>query len=607
MYEELYLETDEEVTSAIEKIKKSKKRNIALILPRNAVIGQSIVNLKLIFKQASLEKKQLALVSPDKVTRSLAERIGFPVYASLDRVAFPKGQSSVEEEDTPDKKNKEEEPARSLARQRFDTEPEKEAKTVTADAAGFTSQSVEAAGLEESELPTMPSSDEEIEVTPEVSDAAEKATDILESIGSNEREPESRTRTYQAAGTMIPSRGNLRLYRQNKRKPVLLIGGIVLVALFTAFMAAFLLIPKATVRLIVFAQPLNETVTSVVDTEATEIDEAKTVMPGTMVSLEQETKSSAKATGKKDLGEKATGTISITNAWDSRARTFSVGTKVRAKNGNDYVLTNDVTVPGASSTVSAGSSVITPGKADVAVEASAAGDAYNIAPTTFTFSSLTKAEQEKIYGTSTAAFTGGTSKVVTVVTQSDIDSLSENVKKQNRDDALKALKEKAGESVVIDKAIQTGTQDVASSVAADAEAEAVEITVKGTYSVITFTQAHHTELLQKLLANKIPEGQSLVTQGDNVAIDTSQFELNLVTEKRLELTNTVKAFTATRFDQNAIRRSLIGIPPQKVTEVAGKKVELKDAEVVISPSWFRRLPFLQSKITLDFTYIGKDN
>ncbi|HEY1075016.1 MAG TPA: hypothetical protein VGE59_05005, partial [Patescibacteria group bacterium] len=359
-FEEIYLETDEEVTSAIDKIKKSKKKNVALCLPRHAVMGQSIVNLKLLYKEAIASGKKLALVSSDKITRALAEKVGFFTFEQASDIVFDKDE--IEEAPEPKKQLKEAEEV-SITRERFpvsEKEPQEEVSEQPAPATptvkGFTKQTVTDIPEEELKESEQSPLDDKTESSPEVKSSRPKSS-------------------------MIPTKGNLRFYRQSKR-PAFLIPLLIAVAVVViGGVSAVLAIPRATVDITVSAQPFNETVNSNVDIETTAVDVTKSTIPGKLVSVEYETKSSAKATGKKDTGEKATGTVLLINEWDSLNHTFEAGTKLRAKNGNEFVLTEDVVLPGASSTLSGGKTVITSGKKEANVVAAAAGPNYNNAAT----------------------------------------------------------------------------------------------------------------------------------------------------------------------------------------------------------------------------------
>jgi len=53
------------------------------VVPRDATILQSVVNLRLISKEATRFDKQISIVTTDKIGRNLAAQVGLPVYGSV--------------------------------------------------------------------------------------------------------------------------------------------------------------------------------------------------------------------------------------------------------------------------------------------------------------------------------------------------------------------------------------------------------------------------------------------------------------------------------------------------------------------------------------------
>lgn len=588
MFDEIYLETDEEVTSAIDKIKKSKKGNIALCLPRNSVLGQSIVNLKLLYKQALLEEKQLALVCADRITRSLAERIGILSFESPSDVHFPEVAKPSRAAKKAEKEEADKPATAPLSRQRFDGGAPVESVVDAADDDEKDSETSSTPEAEEAELPT------------------QQDADSMDSVPSASVPDESPV-PVRGAGNVLPTRGNLRFYRKPKRRRSLWVPliALILILIGGTGVTAYAY-PQAKVTVTIVATPLRERVGTKVDTGITAIDAEKSAVPGKVVTLNHETKVSAKATGKKDIGQKAKGKVTLLNEWDSQTHKIASGTELKAKNGTTFVTTADATIPGASSTLVAGKIAITAGRVDVAVESTAPGENGNITPTTFTIPSLPPSQQDKIYATSDTAFKGGTSEVVTVVTQSDIDKATESGKGLNKDEAIAALKKQAEQMILLDAAVQTTSQTTTPSVEADTKADTLEVTVKGDFRVIAFSSDDHKQLLEKLLANKVPQGQKIVTAGDGVSLDASQFEVELVEEKQLTLTNNLQAFTVRNFDESVIRRSLVGARPSEVTAKVNQHVQAESVEASLQPGSWPIYPLSVKRITLEFNYTSKD-
>jgi hypothetical protein len=82
----VYLESDEEITSVIDKISKASSPEVALVIPRGGNLGQSIVNLKLLKKRSTDLGKDVSLVTTDKISRNLASQVGITVYSRVEEV-----------------------------------------------------------------------------------------------------------------------------------------------------------------------------------------------------------------------------------------------------------------------------------------------------------------------------------------------------------------------------------------------------------------------------------------------------------------------------------------------------------------------------------------
>src|ERR1700751_450716 len=79
----LYLEADEDITSAIDKLTKSTASSVQIVVPKRSTMLQSIINLKLLKKAAENGGKELVLVTGDRIATDLAARVGLAVAPSL--------------------------------------------------------------------------------------------------------------------------------------------------------------------------------------------------------------------------------------------------------------------------------------------------------------------------------------------------------------------------------------------------------------------------------------------------------------------------------------------------------------------------------------------
>ncbi|HEY6058863.1 MAG TPA: hypothetical protein VIV06_12590 [Candidatus Limnocylindrales bacterium] len=79
----VYLDVDDEITSAAARVRQSKERRVALVLPAGSRLGTSRINFRLLAREAQQRGRQLAIVAPDAPTRALAASAGLPVFGSV--------------------------------------------------------------------------------------------------------------------------------------------------------------------------------------------------------------------------------------------------------------------------------------------------------------------------------------------------------------------------------------------------------------------------------------------------------------------------------------------------------------------------------------------
>src|SRR5262245_13014856 len=79
----LYLEADEDITSAIDRLTKSEGTSVQIVVPKRSTMLQSIINLKLLKKAAETASKELVLVTNDRIASDLAARVGLAVAPSI--------------------------------------------------------------------------------------------------------------------------------------------------------------------------------------------------------------------------------------------------------------------------------------------------------------------------------------------------------------------------------------------------------------------------------------------------------------------------------------------------------------------------------------------
>lgn len=80
----VYVELDEEITSVYDRVKRFKFKDIYLVVPKRAVILESVVNLKILKKKLEETGKKIFVITNDPVGTKLAFQAGIKVFDKID-------------------------------------------------------------------------------------------------------------------------------------------------------------------------------------------------------------------------------------------------------------------------------------------------------------------------------------------------------------------------------------------------------------------------------------------------------------------------------------------------------------------------------------------
>ena len=79
----LYLDVDDEITSAVARIRAATEAKIALVLPYGSRLATSRINFRLLAREADAQGRGLEIVAPDAAARALAAAAGLIVHPSI--------------------------------------------------------------------------------------------------------------------------------------------------------------------------------------------------------------------------------------------------------------------------------------------------------------------------------------------------------------------------------------------------------------------------------------------------------------------------------------------------------------------------------------------
>src|SRR4051794_4062535 len=92
----VYLDVDDEITSAAQRIRSSAATRVALVVPYGSRIATSRMNFRLLSREAIVSNRRLSIVAGDAASRALAASAGLPVFATVgeyeDAMGAPAGE-----------------------------------------------------------------------------------------------------------------------------------------------------------------------------------------------------------------------------------------------------------------------------------------------------------------------------------------------------------------------------------------------------------------------------------------------------------------------------------------------------------------------------------
>lgn len=417
----LYTEIDDEVTSVYDKLKQLKMKNIYIVVPKRAIVFQSIVNLKILKRKAEDLKKNIYIITNDPNGIKLAKQVGLVVYDKLEGHEHPSLVSGKFMEDQMNIS-----PLKASVNALEDDTPIRQTEKK------FSISDLVRKGKKEG-LKLLPKS------------FAMKKT----KVGENPKPTNAK--------------GHLVLEAPNRQALV----ALVVVSLIILLTITYIALPGATIKLEPKSNVLQTSVNIILaDSESNkaELDTHPLHEIGSYaITTTIKRPLQYAATGKDFQGENSQGVITVINTSNQE---WPLVPKTRFQTANNlvYRINGYVTVPAQKDN--------TPGTVDVAVVADevdalgqVVGDRGNIPPSKFFLPGLSAENQKKLYAESKAPMTGGKTNVTKHITKEDIDAAQQKLIQDLKNSAqaeLQAAVSKRNESdktnlvlLVGDKAFQS--------------------------------------------------------------------------------------------------------------------------------------------------------
>jgi len=544
----IYVDVEDEITAIIDKMAAAPQKIVALVLPKRATVLQSIVNMRLLKRAADQQKKSLVLITSETGLMPLAASVGVHVAKTLSsKPAIPVADALPDEQP-----------------ETISDEPALDPETSVGELAG-------AAAI------------------PAVAAAAMRAKDDEETVELGDEEEASAAVAAEGKEAKPKLNKKLKVPDFDKFRLGTMLAVAALVLLIIAWYVGFNVLPKSNITI------MTETSTADAALDITAQAGAK-VSPEKLIAplVTKQTKSTQtgtfQATGTKDVGTKATGTMTVTNCIDDgQSHTVPAGTPFT--NGSYSFVSNSDLVLGKA-LYSAGKCQNLNNSGSVDVTAAKPGDTYNLSARSYS------SNINGITGTG-SAMSGGTSKILKIVSDDDISTATKAMLAKPNDAAKADLTAQfvKAQALPASESFNAAAGTVITSVKSGDEATGdVNISVEVTYSLVGIAKADLVTIIKPVIDKQIDLGKQKFAT--DLAAATTLKLVNRISDNEAVMHSLTHVIVGAKIDPNTLKAQIAGMKTGDAEAYIKNLPGVKDATVKASPFYIHKVPKKASRVTV---------
>lgn len=541
----IYIDIDDEITGIINKLTTSDNKLVALVLPKRASAFQSIVNMKLLKRAADGAKKNLVLITNEASLLPLAGAAGVYVAKTLtSKPVIPVGPDAVVEDDE------------AIDEDAIDGDtPVDPDKTVGELSAKPTGDEVETLVMDDEDVP------------PE------------DLPGPKSFDPPPKGKNKKLA---VPNFERFRL--------LLVVGGLGLLLLIGGFIFATIALPKAVITIKTDATKVDTNTSLNLSTTAKDLNPEDGTIPAKLATQQKVYTQQVTTTGQKNNGNKASGTVALTNCSKSVGEILVPAGTGLSSGGNTYITQEPVTLP--ESTFNGANKCNTSSKPSVDVLAQSGGTSYNL-PAGATFA---VAGFASVSG-SGSSISGGTDAIVQSVNQNDVNNAKAKIV-PNEAEIKKALIDslKKDNLYPIEATYVAGTAVFNNSANVGEVANSLTVTETITYTMFGVKKSDLTTLVENSVKSQIDtEKQSILDNG----LGSAGFNVDTISATEAKLTVSAVATAGPDLNIDSIKADSAGQKPGAIKDKLTRNPDVVSVDVKLSPFWVSSVPKKTDRITVE--------
>ncbi len=344
-------------------------------------------------------------------------------------------------------------------------------------------------------------------------------------------------------------------------------------------------LPRADIKIVAAKTPWTFNGMVLADKTVATPDPNTGKIPGQVFEEKKNFQIQFPASGKKQMERKASGTITIFNAYSGAPQALVAQTRFEAPDGKIFRLAQAVIVPGAA--VSSGK--IIPASIAAQVVADKPGEAYNISPVSkFTIPGFSGTPKfTRFSAESKTAMAGGFIGVSAYPTDADIIKAKETAAKTLENSIRTIVLAKLpSEFKLIDGAskFKLGTVTVVPDVTSQGQ---FSVSAEGSLTLVVFRESDlRLMLLQKAKAEGAKNGRFEVKEEKEIIYEKPEFHPNDV----LAIPLKYEATLARTIDSTEVRRKVAGKSETDLHSSIFTLFPAVSAKISLWPFWVRRVP-----------------
>lgn len=626
MHQTFYIDIDEEITSIVERLKKARASEIIIVAPKRALLIQSIVNLRILKKEADENDIQLMMVTQDKLGKILIEKAGIFVQQKMDNISdeeinLNEGElAGVQNYSNENEINGMRENQNRLSKIGSENYFSEEEKAQYLQANLEKNRKIKVVKKDESiqeklvnkELVSgvgMNSKKKTTKINLDISTRSNiiQESEIIEKDSAIEKEGVQEKKIEDFFFQKNGFENNLRKPRaeefgnydlSKKDHKGFLIFGLVS-SLAVLAILAYLFLPKATLKITakIKTQSVDSNITG--STAAVSSDFEKEIIPAKIFSAESSIVENFKASGDKSVSnQKSRGKITIYNEYNASPQPLVATTRFLSSNGKIFRLVNGVTIPGMETV----GGETKPGIVEAQVVADEAGEGFNIGPDKFSIPGFEGSGVEKytkFYAKSDTAMSGGGSgnQTANYITDSDVTEAKAKSLTKLNEEIKNKLKESAGEDVVIlDDATQGDEPTYKLSNSSGDVVDTFQITVQTKVKAIVVSKKDLNEMVAKMIS-KSGDGKASI-DSNSIKLDFGKssvdFEVGTIDIKFHAVGEIIP-----NLNLETMKKEILGKNNEDLTAYLNTFSDIKDANVEYWPSFINsRIPQMESRVEI---------